>query len=95
MQLLPFQHLLLGFRLGLRDVGGLLRRVWAVAVNGRTLRGGHLWRTVCLWTRYRLLLLKLLHLGRKLLLALPVVRILPGLYLLHRFEARHLLRIRS
>ncbi|HEV2618709.1 MAG TPA: hypothetical protein VGU23_02100 [Acidobacteriaceae bacterium] len=39
------------------------------------------------------MLLKLLHSDSKLLLALPIIRILPSLYLLHVLEARHLLRI--
>ena len=93
-QLFTLQRLLLCFGLGLRDVRRLLWSVRAVAINGLSLRGGHLGGVICLGAGYRFCCLELLHGRRKLLLPLLVLGIVLRLQTLLRFEARHLLRIR-
>jgi hypothetical protein len=70
MHLFLLQSLLLGLGLHLRDVGGLVRRIRAVAIHRRTLGGRHRRRTCGLRPWDTLRSLKLLHFGGKFLLAL-------------------------
>lgn len=83
-----------GVCLSLRDFRCSRRRVGAIAIDRRPLRGGH-WRCagrLRSWESLRLL--KLLHRGSYFLLLLPLLRVMLCLQLLLRLETRYLLGVR-
>ena len=91
MLLFPLQRLLLGVRLGLRDIGSLFGSVGAVAIDRRTLCRSHGRHPSGFRPRRGL---KLLHLGGEFLLPLAVIGIAARLDLLLGLEARNLLWVR-
>ena len=85
---------LLGLRLGLRDVRGVLRCIRTIAIDRVALRCRHRLCPGSFWARDTLFGLELLHRSGQLLLMLALLRVPLCLHLLLRRKADYLLGIR-